>query len=222
MKKRILALLVGFAAILILLSCGKGKKSGPPSGLAERVVASQGVTAGFSFGGLVIINGSNDTLPRLSPLGAGSSPGMMVLSPSRNILAAVDSATNTVFALSTTKESAIGNVRLPGPTSSFVIPTANTIGYAAVPSATINGFAFLGAIEAMNFRKAVYVGDLVSVHGNLVRVGRTSITVRLEAWVLRRNDMQPILVTDGNFTYVSIDDQGHPQAIKQDPPPISA
>jgi acyl-CoA thioesterase YciA len=42
------------------------------------------------------------------------------------------------------------------------------------------------AIEAMNFRKAVYVGDLVSVYANLVRVGRTSITVHLEAWVVRR------------------------------------
>ena len=42
------------------------------------------------------------------------------------------------------------------------------------------------AIDAMNFRKAVYVGDLVSVHANLVRVGRTSVTVHLEAWVLRR------------------------------------
>src|SRR3954465_729880 len=73
------------------------------------------------------------------------------------------------------------------------------------------------AIDAMNFRKAVYVGDLVSVHANLVRVGRTSITVHLEAWVLRRKDMptQSILVTDGNFTYVSIDDQGHPQAIQR-------
>jgi len=78
------------------------------------------------------------------------------------------------------------------------------------------------AIEAMNFRKPVFVGDLVSVHANLVRVGRTSVTVHLEAWVLRRKEMHSILVTDGNFTYVSIDDQGHPQAIKQDPPPISA
>ena len=60
------------------------------------------------------------------------------------------------------------------------------------------------AIEAMNFRKAVYVGDLVSVHANLVRIGRTSITVRLEAWVVRRKDRQSLLVTDGNFTYVSI------------------
>jgi acyl-CoA thioesterase YciA len=72
------------------------------------------------------------------------------------------------------------------------------------------------AIEAMNFRKAVYVGDLVSVHANLVRSGRTSMTVHLEAWVLRRREQQSILVTDGNFTYVSFDDQGHPQPIERD------
>ena len=76
------------------------------------------------------------------------------------------------------------------------------------------------AIEAMNFRKPVYVGDLVSVHATLVRVGKTSITVHLEAWVLRRKAEQSILVTDGNFTYVAIDDQGHPQVIAQNEPPI--
>jgi acyl-CoA thioesterase YciA len=78
------------------------------------------------------------------------------------------------------------------------------------------------AIEAMNFRKPVYVGDLVSVHANLVRIGRTSVTVHLEAWVLRRKELHSILVTDGNFTYVSIDDQGHPQAIQHGEPTISA
>src|SRR3984957_5976399 len=52
------------------------------------------------------------------------------------------------------------------------------------------------AIEAMNFRKPVFVGDLVSVHASLV--------------------------TDGNFPYVSIDETGHPQAIKQDEPPVMA
>jgi acyl-CoA thioesterase YciA len=78
------------------------------------------------------------------------------------------------------------------------------------------------AIEAMNFRKPVFVGDLVSVHGNLVRVGKTSITIHLEVWVIRRKEMQSILVTDGNFTYVSIDDSGQPQIIKQGDPPISA
>jgi acyl-CoA thioesterase YciA len=71
------------------------------------------------------------------------------------------------------------------------------------------------AIEAMNFRKPVFVGDLVSVHATLVRIGKTSITVHLEAWVLRRKEMQSILVTDGNFTYVAIDDQGRSQIIPQ-------
>ena len=71
------------------------------------------------------------------------------------------------------------------------------------------------AIEAMNFRKPVYVGDLVSVHATLVRIGRTSVTVHLEAWVLRRKETRSILVTDGNFTYVSIDDHGQPQAVQR-------
>jgi acyl-CoA thioesterase YciA len=78
------------------------------------------------------------------------------------------------------------------------------------------------AIDAMNFRKPVFVGDLVSVHASLVKVGRTSVTVHLEAWVLRRREMHSILVTDGNFTYVAIDDQGNPQTIPQDGAPITA
>ncbi len=78
------------------------------------------------------------------------------------------------------------------------------------------------AIDAMNFRKAVFVGDVVSVHATLVRIGKTSITVHLEAWVLRRNASASILVTDGHFTYVSIDDHGQKQLIRRDGQPISA
>lgn len=157
MKKCILALLVGLAAILNFLSCGGGKKSGPPSGLKERVLASQGVTATLASGALVFIDGQNDTLPRVSPLPAGGSPGLMAMSPTRNILAAFDSNANTVHAVDTVKETEIGSgVRLPGLTTSIVIPTADTVGYAAVPSATINGFAVLGAIEAMSFTSSTF------------------------------------------------------------------
>jgi acyl-CoA thioesterase YciA len=77
------------------------------------------------------------------------------------------------------------------------------------------------AIDAMNFRKAVFVGDVVSVHATLVRIGKTSITVHLEAWVLRRNESHSILVTDGHFTYVSIDEQGQKQLIKRESHPVS-
>ena len=73
------------------------------------------------------------------------------------------------------------------------------------------------AIEAMTFRKPVYVGDVVSVFTDAVRVGRTSVTVRVEAWVTRSNDAQMILVTDGIFTYVAIDEHGRPTQVKPAP-----
>jgi len=70
------------------------------------------------------------------------------------------------------------------------------------------------AINAMMFRKPVFVGDVVSVYARLEHLGRTSITVVLEAWVLRRDAAAEIMVTDGTFTYVAIDDQGHPRPVK--------
>jgi acyl-CoA thioesterase YciA len=39
---------------------------------------------------------------------------------------------------------------------------------------------------------------------------------------MRRKESQSILVTDGNFTYVSIDEQGRPQAIERDPSQVTA
>jgi len=153
LKNRVLALLVGLCAALGASSCGGGSSTSKVSGLPERVLASQGVTSNIVFGGLVIVNGTNDTIARVAPISAGATPGTMAISPSRNIVATFDPSSNSIFAVDTTKETDIGSngVKLPGPTSSFIVPTANQIGYAAVPSAAVNGFAYVGAIAQMNF-----------------------------------------------------------------------
>jgi hypothetical protein len=153
LKNRVLALVVGLCTAVGVTSCGGSKSTSKVSGLPERVLASQGVTTNIIFGGLVIVNGTNDTIARIAPIGAGTNPGMMAISPSRNIVASFDPSSNSIFAVDTTKETDIGSngVRLPGPTSSFIVPTANQIGYAAVPSAAVNGFAYVGAILQMNF-----------------------------------------------------------------------
>lgn len=70
------------------------------------------------------------------------------------------------------------------------------------------------AIQAMTFRKPVFVGDVVSVYTDTMRIGRTSVTVRVEAWVMRSNESQLILVTDGTFTYVAIGDDGNPTPLR--------
>lgn len=152
LTKSILAVAVGVWISLVLVSCGGYGKKAHPSGLTERVVASQGVSGATSFGGLYLINGTNDTIGRVSPLSSGGSPGLMAISPTRNIVAAFDSSNNSVTAIDTVKETSIGSVRISGPTSSMVVPLASPLGYAAVPTATISGFAFQGAVEAMNFQ----------------------------------------------------------------------
>lgn len=70
------------------------------------------------------------------------------------------------------------------------------------------------AVDGMVFKKPVFVGDVVCVYADLIRVGRTSVTVRVEAWVLRRNAGERIPVTEGNFTYVAIDEEGKPRVVK--------
>jgi hypothetical protein len=151
LHKRILALLLGSCASLGFLACGGGRPKNPPSGLTERVFASQGVTSAVSFGGLVIVNGYDDTLPRIAPIPAGSYPGLMAIDPSRSVVAAFDSDTNTIYGVDSLTEKDIGSVKILGPTWSMVVPTAQPLAYAAVPSATVSGYEFTGALEVVNF-----------------------------------------------------------------------
>jgi acyl-CoA thioesterase YciA len=71
------------------------------------------------------------------------------------------------------------------------------------------------AVDAMTFRKPVFVGDVMCIYIDLIRIGTTSITVHVEAWVIRRNASTRVLVTDGNFTYVALDDERRPRAIER-------
>jgi acyl-CoA thioesterase YciA len=64
------------------------------------------------------------------------------------------------------------------------------------------------AVEGMRFHKPVFVGDLVSCYAEVVSVGRSSITVRIETWAERRIAQERVKVTEGVFVYVAIDDTG--------------
>ena len=69
------------------------------------------------------------------------------------------------------------------------------------------------AIEAMAFHRPVMIGDLVSCYAEVERVGRTSMTIRIDAWVERRVGGKAEQVTSGLFTYVAIDDKGRPRPV---------
>ena len=69
------------------------------------------------------------------------------------------------------------------------------------------------AVEAMTFHRQVFVGDEVSCYTQIERVGRTSITVRVETWIRRFAHPQGLKVTEGTFTYVALDGEGRKRPV---------
>ena len=73
------------------------------------------------------------------------------------------------------------------------------------------------AIDAMRFHLPVYVGDLISVFATVAKVGRTSMDIHIETYVHRRkNADEELLVTEGTFVFVAIDEHGRPRPIDVD------
>lgn len=66
------------------------------------------------------------------------------------------------------------------------------------------------AIERMTFHSPVYVGDLVACFAEIVKIGRTSLTVDIETVVTRHETGEKVKVTEGVFTYVHVDSKGKP------------
>ena len=75
------------------------------------------------------------------------------------------------------------------------------------------GRAATVAVEGMKFHAPVAVGDEVSVYAELVRVGRTSMTIEVEAWRRDRHADQHCLVTQANFVFVATDEHRRPRVI---------
>ncbi len=69
------------------------------------------------------------------------------------------------------------------------------------------------AVSNLSFLRPVKVGDVVCVYTDISRTGRTSVTVAVEAWVLRRNQGERERVTFAEFVLVAVDDHGVPRPL---------
>lgn len=74
------------------------------------------------------------------------------------------------------------------------------------------------ALDGMSFHRPVYIGDLVSCYARVTRVGRSSMTVQVDTFALRRRTGDEVKVTEGQFTLVALDEQGLPRPV---PPPAA-
>ena len=72
------------------------------------------------------------------------------------------------------------------------------------------------AIDNIIFHNPVFVGDCLECFTEVEKVGRTSITIKVEAYVERKDrtsDDEKVKVTEGKFIFVAIDENRRPTAI---------
>jgi acyl-CoA thioesterase YciA len=85
---------------------------------------------------------------------------------------------------------------------------------AVLPVRVAKGRIATVAVNQFIFKQPVSIGDLLSFYARVERIGRTSITVRVEVHA-ERNPAAPVVVkvTEASLTYVAIDEQGQPREI---------
>jgi acyl-CoA thioesterase YciA len=83
-----------------------------------------------------------------------------------------------------------------------------------IPARYAEGRMATVAVNEFIFKQPVRVGDILSFYSELTRIGRTSMTVKVEVYAERfRSQGRYIKVTEASVTYVAIDDAGQPRPV---------
>jgi acyl-CoA thioesterase YciA len=75
------------------------------------------------------------------------------------------------------------------------------------------GRVVTAAVKEMAFAKPVKIGDTLCVYTEIVRIGKTSITLRVEAWARRYLSDVKEMVTHAEFVMVALDLAGKPTPV---------
>jgi acyl-CoA thioesterase YciA len=87
---------------------------------------------------------------------------------------------------------------------------------AVLPARYAQGRMATVAVKEFIFKQPVRVGDILSFFSEVTRIGRTSITVKVEVYAERfRTQGQYLKVTEASLTYVAIDEAGRPRPLPQ-------
>ena len=85
---------------------------------------------------------------------------------------------------------------------------------AVVPARYAGGRMATVAVNEFVFKHPVRVGDILSFFAKLTRIGRTSITVKVEVFAERFGSQNEYTkVTEALLTYVAIDEAGQPREV---------
>ena len=147
------------------LSCGSTPgASTKTSGLNYRAFITNNVSSGTAVASIYILDAVNDIRPSVSPIAAGNTPGMMVVTPNR-AQTLVFSGSGTQFSdnqlsfINNGGESNAAHLILPGMTESLVVSPDSSAAYVAVPTAPVIGQS-PGIVEAIALNSGTVTGQV--------------------------------------------------------------
>lgn len=72
------------------------------------------------------------------------------------------------------------------------------------------------SVEGLTFLRPVKVGDEVTLYATLKKVGRTSMTIHIDVWGRPRYTNKSAMVTEADFIFVALDEEGAPRPVFTD------
>ncbi|CUX55174.1 MULTISPECIES: acyl-CoA thioesterase [Agrobacterium] len=72
------------------------------------------------------------------------------------------------------------------------------------------------AVHEIVFKKPVKIGDTLCVYTRIEKIGRTSVTLKIEAWTRRHYQDSRDKVTEAVFIMVAVDENGEPRAVRKE------
>jgi len=170
LKKVLIFLLFVLPATLTWFSCGGSNSSSGVSGIAFRAFLSNNVSAGTSLSGIYIVNAQNDVRGPATPISAGNTPGVMVVTPNRTQTLVfsgngLQTSDNQFTIISNATEKPAFHFTLPGMTESFVVSPDSSTAYVALPTAVVTGQS-PGLVGVVSLLTGAFAGQapVPSVH----------------------------------------------------------
>lgn len=70
------------------------------------------------------------------------------------------------------------------------------------------------SVSNLHFKKPVRSGDIVTIYTTIKKIGRTSIIIHVEMDVKHHVSNREYPVTDGEFKFVTVDENGYPIPVR--------
>jgi hypothetical protein len=125
------------ALLLVLIACSGG--SSPSSTQSVSNIRPRAFVSNAIASRVQIVNAGTDVLDFAHSINVGTSPGMMALAPNRSLTLVFNSLSSNVSVVNNTQEAQAATISIPSWTESMAVAPDSTLGYVAMPSATVLG-----------------------------------------------------------------------------------